>query len=49
MIAKPLLQTAENIANNVDASGYAISERMRVQIRGLDQDRANTQDRKSVV
>ncbi len=24
MIAKPLLQTAENIANNVDASGYAI-------------------------
>lgn len=27
-----------------DASGYAISERMEVQIRGLDQDTANTQN-----
>ncbi|BAL84164.1 putative flagellin [Selenomonas ruminantium subsp. lactilytica TAM6421] len=27
-----------------DASGYAISERMRVQIRGLDQSNANTQN-----
>lgn len=27
-----------------DSSGYAISERMRVQIRSLDQDKANTQN-----
>ncbi|MBO4852598.1 MAG: flagellin, partial [Schwartzia sp.] len=27
-----------------DASGYAISERMRVQIRSLDQDNKNTQN-----
>ncbi len=32
-----------------DASGYAISERMRVQIRGLDQATANTQNATSLV
>ena len=32
-----------------DASGYAISERMRVQIRSLDQDNANTQNGSSMM
>ena len=32
-----------------DASGYAISERMRVQIRGLDQANANTQNGSSMM
>ena len=32
-----------------DASGYAISERMRVQIRSLDQDKANTQNGNSMM
>ena len=32
-----------------DASGYAISERMRVQIRGLDQAKANTQNGSSMM
>jgi flagellin len=32
-----------------DASGYAISERMRVQIRGLDQANANTQSGNSMM
>ena len=32
-----------------DASGYAISERMRVQIRSLDQDKQNTQNGNSMV
>ena len=32
-----------------DASGYAISERMRVQIRSLDQDKANTQNGNSLM
>ena len=32
-----------------DASGYAISERMRVQIRGLDQANANTQNGSSML
>lgn len=32
-----------------DASGYAISERMDVQIRGLDQDTANTQNGASLL
>ncbi len=32
-----------------DASGYAISERMRVQIRGLDQANANTQNGNSMM
>ena len=32
-----------------DASGYAISERMRVQIRSLDQDKANTQNGSSMM
>ena len=32
-----------------DASGYAISERMRVQVRGLDQDIANTQNASSMM
>ena len=32
-----------------DASGYAISERMRVQIRSLDQDKANTQNGSSLM
>lgn len=32
-----------------DASGYAISERMRVQIRGLDQDVANAQNATSMM
>src|SRR5574344_1671357 len=32
-----------------DASGYAISERMRVQIRSLDQDKQNTQNGSSMM
>ena len=32
-----------------DASGYAISERMRVQIRGLEQDNRNTQNGNSLL
>ncbi len=32
-----------------DASGYAISERMRVQIRSLDQDNSNTQNGSSMM
>ena len=32
-----------------DASGYAISERMRVQIRSLDQDNRNTQNGNSMM
>lgn len=32
-----------------DASGYAISERMRVQIRGLDQDKSNAQNAMSLL
>ena len=32
-----------------DASGYAISERMRVQIRSLDQDKANTENGSSMM
>ena len=32
-----------------DASGYAISERMRVQIRGLDQANQNTQNGTSMM
>ena len=32
-----------------DASGYAISERMRVQIRSLDQANANTQNGSSMM
>ena len=32
-----------------DASGYAISERMRVQIRSLDQDKQNTQNGNSMM
>ena len=32
-----------------DASGYAISERMRVQVRGLDQDINNTQSARSMM
>ena len=32
-----------------DASGYAISERMRVQIRGLDQSNSNTQNGSSMM
>lgn len=32
-----------------DASGYAISERMRVQMRGLDQDNRNTQNGNSML
>ncbi len=32
-----------------DASGYAISERMRTQIRSLDQDKANTQNGNSMM
>lgn len=32
-----------------DASGYAISERMRVQVRGLDQDNRNTQNGSSMM
>ena len=32
-----------------DASGYAISERMRVQIRGLDQANSNTQNGSSMM
>ncbi len=32
-----------------DASGYAISERMRVQVRGLDQDNRNTQNGNSMM
>ena len=32
-----------------DASGYAISEKMRVRIRGLDQAKANTQNATSML
>ena len=32
-----------------DASGYAISERMRVQIRSLDQDKQNTENGNSMM
>ena len=32
-----------------DASGYAISERMRVQLRGLEQDIRNTQNARSLM
>lgn len=32
-----------------DASGFAISERMRVQLRGLDQDNANAQNATSLL
>lgn len=32
-----------------DASGYAISEKMRVQIRGLDQDKSNAQNAMSLL
>ena len=32
-----------------DSSGYAISERMRVQVRGLDQDNRNTQNGNSMM
>ena len=32
-----------------DASGYSISERMRVQLRGLNQDNANAQNASSLL
>lgn len=51
-MAKSLAKVSSGMKINSaadDASGYAISERMRVQIRGLDQDRANTQNASSMM
>ena len=50
--AKDLKKLASGMRINSaadDASGYAISERMDVQIRGLDQDTANTQNGASLL
>ncbi len=46
-LAKSLQKVSSGMKINSaadDASGYAISERMRVQIRGLDQDIRNAQN-----
>lgn len=51
-MAKSLAKVSSGMKINSvedDASGYAISERMRVQIRGLDQDMANTQNASSMM
>ena len=51
-MAKSLARVSSGMKINSaadDASGYAISERMRVQIRGLDQDVANTQNATSMM
>ena len=50
--AKDLKKVASGLRINSaadDASGYAIGERMAVQIRGLDQDNANTQNGTSLL
>ncbi len=51
-LAKSLAKVSSGMKINGaadDASGYAISERMRVQIRGLDQANANTQNGSSMM
>ena len=51
-LAKSLQKVSSGMKINSaadDASGYAISERMRVQIRGLDQANANTQNGNSMM
>lgn len=51
-LAKSLQKVSSGMRINSaadDASGYAISERMRVQVRGLDQDIDNTQSARSML
>ena len=51
-LAKSLAKVSSGMKINSaadDASGYAISERMRVQIRSLDQDNQNTQNGQSMM
>ena len=51
-LAKSLQKVSSGMKINSaadDASGYAISERMRVQIRSLDQANANTQNGSSMM
>ena len=51
-LAKSLQKVSSGMKINTagdDASGYAISERMRVQIRSLDQDKQNTQNGNSMM
>ena len=51
-LAKSLQKVSSGMKINTagdDASGYAISERMRVQIRSLDQDNQNTQNGNSMM
>jgi len=51
-LAKSLAKVSSGMKINSaadDASGYAISERMRVQIRGLEQDIANAQNASSML
>ncbi|MBO6209928.1 MAG: flagellin, partial [Schwartzia sp.] len=51
-LAKSLQKVSSGMRINSaadDASGYAISERMRVQIRSLDQDNRNTQNGNSMM
>lgn len=51
-LSKSLKKIASGVKINSaadDASGYAISEQMEVQIRALDQDNANTQNAKSLM
>ncbi len=51
-LSKSLKKVASGMKINSamdDASGYAISERMRVQIRSLDQDIQNTQNGSSML
>ncbi len=51
-LAKSLQKVSSGMAINSaadDASGYAISERMRTEIEGLDQDIKNTQNAKSLM
>ena len=51
-LAKSLQKVSSGMKINSagdDASGYAISERMRVQIRSLDQDNQNTQNGNSMM
>ncbi len=51
-LAKSLQKVSSGMRINTaadDASGYAISERMRVQIKSLDQDNRNTQNGNSMM
>jgi flagellin len=51
-LAKSLQKVSSGMAINTaadDASGYAISERMRVQVQSLDQDNKNTQNGNSMM